>query len=184
VIGDEGRIKRTVRRGQASEPLSLRERLAGGATHGAMSVTAAILAYLPTKPLGLQEGFWGSITAIAVVQSELGATKSSARDQFTGAAIGGAISAVIVAVAGEHLATYALAVLLSVLACWLFKVASAARLAGSTATIILLVPHAGSAGSMVLSRVAEVGWGVTVGLGVVWIVNKAEKVIGAQRETP
>jgi hypothetical protein len=34
---------------------------------------------LPTKPLGLQEGFWGSITAIAVVQSELGATRNSAR---------------------------------------------------------------------------------------------------------
>jgi uncharacterized membrane protein YgaE (UPF0421/DUF939 family) len=179
----ESRIKRTARRGQASERLPLRERLAGGVTQGAMSVAAAIVAYLPTRPLGLQEGFWGSITAIAVVQSELGASQSSARDQFTGAAIGGAISAVTVAVAGEHLATYALAVLLSMLACWLFNVASAARLAGSTATIILLVPHSGSAGSMVLSRVGEVGWGVAVGITVVWIVSRAERAVGALRET-
>jgi uncharacterized membrane protein YgaE (UPF0421/DUF939 family) len=180
VSADEGHIKRTVRRGQASERLALRERLMGGAAQGAMSVVAAIIAYLPTKPLGLQEGFWASITAIAVVQSEIGATQSSARDQFTGAAIGGAISAVIVALAGEHLATYAVAVVLSMLACWLFNVASAARLAGSTATMILLVPHSGSAGSMVISRIAEVGWGVTVGILVVWIVSKVEKVIGAK----
>jgi uncharacterized membrane protein YgaE (UPF0421/DUF939 family) len=180
VSAGEGRIKNTVRRGQASERLPLHERLLGGAAQGVMSVVAALIAYLPTKPLGLQEGFWGSITAIAVVQSETAASQSSGRDQFAGAAIGGAISAIIVTVAGEHLATYALAVVLSMLACWLFNIASAARLAGSTATIVLLVPHAGSAGSMVISRVAEVGWGVAVGIAIVWLASKAEKAVGVK----
>jgi uncharacterized membrane protein YgaE (UPF0421/DUF939 family) len=148
-----------------------------------MSAAAAIIAYLPTKPLGLQEGFWGSITAIAVVQSELRATQSSARDQFAGAAIGGFISAIIVTLAGQHLIAYALAVVVSVLACWLFNVNSAARMAGSTATIILLVPHQGTAGWMMMSRIAEVGWGVTVGVMTVWLVNKVEKT-GSVKETP
>jgi len=137
-----------------------------------MSAAAALLAYLPTKPLGLQEGFWGSITAIAVVQSELSATRTSARDQFAGAAIGGSIAAGIVSLSGQSLAAYALAVVLSMAACWACNVSSAARLAGSTATIIALVPHHGAVQWMLLSRVAEVGWGVAVGITVVWLVNR------------
>ena len=142
---------------------------------GLMSAAAAIIAYLPTKPLGLREGFWGSITAIAVVQSELSATQSSARDQFAGAAIGGSIAAIAATLGGEHLPTYALAVVLSVLVCWLFNVNSAARLAGSTATIILLVPHPGALGWMLFSRIAEVAWGVMVGVAIVWLVNRMQK---------
>ena len=138
---------------------------------------AALLAYLPAKPLGLREGFWASITAIAVVQSELGATQSSARDQFAGAAIGGVISVILVTVAGEHLAVYAAAVILSMLACWIVNVSSAARISGSTVTIILLVPHTGGAGGMMLSRIAEVGWGVVVGVAIVWLVNKVETAV-------
>jgi hypothetical protein len=30
---------------------------------------------------------------------------------------------------------------------------------------------------MLFSRVAEVGWGVAVGIAVVWIVNRAEKAV-------
>lgn len=85
-----------------------------------------------TQPLGLREGFWASITAIAVVQAELSATRTSARDQFTGAAVGGLISALVVAVAGQHLPTYVVALVLSMLACWVLNVSTAARLAGST----------------------------------------------------
>ncbi|HEX4153927.1 MAG TPA: FUSC family protein [Steroidobacteraceae bacterium] len=160
-----------------SKELPFRERFAGGAAQGLMSAAAALIAYLPAKPLGLHEGFWASITAIAVVQAQLGATQTSARDQFAGAAVGGLVSAVIVAVAGEHLAAYLTAVVLAMWTCWLLNVSTAARLAGSTATIVLLVPHTGSAGWMILSRLAEVGWGVAVALGTVWLVNWAESKI-------
>jgi uncharacterized membrane protein YgaE (UPF0421/DUF939 family) len=173
------RIKWTARLAQIGTRLPSRAKLVGGLAQGMMSAVAALLAYLPTKPLGLREGFWGSITAIAVVQSELSATQTSARDQFAGAAIGGLISALISTLAGEHLATYALAVILSMLACWVLNVGSAARLAGSTATIILLVPHQGTANwAMMLSRVAEVGWGVAVGIATVWVVNAIERAVG------
>jgi uncharacterized membrane protein YgaE (UPF0421/DUF939 family) len=154
--------------------LAPREKVIGGLSQGIMSATAAILAYLPTKPLGLQEGFWGSITAIAVVQSELGATRNSARDQFVGAAIGGFTSAVIVSLAGQSLAAYAVSVVVSVMACWMFNVSSAARLAGSTATIIALVPHHGKIEWMLMSRITEVVWGLAVGLGIVWLVTRFE----------
>ena len=69
--------------------------------------------------------------------------------------------------------------------CWLFNVSSAARLGGSTVTIIDLVPHHSTVGWMMLSRFSEVGWGVTVGLGTVWLVNKIKELHeGRPQEAP
>jgi uncharacterized membrane protein YgaE (UPF0421/DUF939 family) len=159
-----------------------RQRAIGGAAQGLMSAAAALIAYLPTKPLGLQEGFWGAITAIAVVQGGLSATQASARDQVIGAAIGGAYGAAVVATLGQSLAGYALAIVLCMSTCWLFNVASAARLGGSTVTIIALVPHHTTVEWMMLSRFSEVAWGVLVGLGTVWVTNKVEALFGIAPE--
>jgi uncharacterized membrane protein YgaE (UPF0421/DUF939 family) len=161
-----------------------RHRAIGGAAQGLMSAAAALIAYIPTKPLGLQEGFWGSITAIAVVQGGLSATQTSARDQVIGAAIGGTYGAILVATIGQSLPGYALAVVLCMSTCWLFNVASAARLGGSTVTIIALVPHHSTAAWMMLSRFGEVAWGVLVGLGTVWVVNKVEALFGSEPQPP
>ncbi|WP_291550102.1 FUSC family protein [Bosea sp. (in: a-proteobacteria)] len=152
------------------------QRFRDGLEHAAMSTAAALAAYLPTQALGLREGFWAAITAISVVQSEFGATRTTARDQFVGAAIGGVIGVAVVLVTGQTLLSYALSAGLSVLCAWLFNVASAARLAGITATIILLVPHPGtSAQHMMLSRVTEVSWGVTVAIAIVWLVARLDR---------
>lgn len=62
-------------------------RVAAGAHHGIISACAALVAYLPVHTLGLSEGFWSAMAAIAVVQSEFRAVKSTARDQFVGAAV-------------------------------------------------------------------------------------------------
>jgi uncharacterized membrane protein YgaE (UPF0421/DUF939 family) len=161
-----------------------RHRAIGGAAQGLMSAAAALIAYVPTKPLGLQEGFWGSITAIAVVQGGLSATQTSARDQVIGAAIGGAYGAAVVACIGQSLPGYALAIVLCMSTCWLLQVASAARLGGSTVTIVALVPHHSTVGWMMLSRFSEVAWGVLVGLGTVWLVNKAEALFGSAPPPP
>jgi hypothetical protein len=66
---------------------------------------------------------------------------------------------------------------------WLFNVGSAARLAGVTATIILLVPHPSSVAGMMMSRIAEVGWGVTVGIATVWLVNKIQSIAAARKRS-
>jgi uncharacterized membrane protein YgaE (UPF0421/DUF939 family) len=152
--------------------LSSGQRLIMGLEHGTMSAAAALIAYMPAKALGLQQSFWGAVTAIAVVQTEFGATRTSARDQFTGAAIGGMIGAAIVSVIGQEIISYTVAVIVSITACWMLKVTSAARLSGVTATIIMLVPHADSAQSMMMARVSEVAWGVSVAVGVVWLADK------------
>ncbi len=147
-------------------------RLAAGTHHGAVSVCAALCAYLPARALGLQESFWCAITAISVVQTEFQATETTARDQFIGAAIGGSIGVCAAFAPGPHLLLYGAAIILSMVTCWVLNVPSASRLAGTTATIILLVPHTGSPERMFGSRLSEVGWGVCVAIAVVWLAGR------------
>ncbi|MBD3844679.1 FUSC family protein [Bosea sp. SSUT16] len=175
-----GRESRRIRRlrgylAELRKRLPVRRRLADGLEHALMSTVAALAAYLPTQALGLREGFWAAITAMAVVQTEFGATRTTARDQFVGAAIGGVIGVAVVLTTGQHIVSYAIAAGLSVLAAWLLNVATAARLAGITATIILLVPHPGTTAQvMMLSRVFEVGWGVSVAIVIVWLAERLD----------
>ncbi|CAO4164613.1 FUSC family protein [Methylorubrum extorquens] len=158
--------------------LPVGRRLARGAAHGALSAVAAVIAYLPAQPLGLREGFWGAITALAVAQTEFGAARSVARDQFVGAAIGGVVGVGVSLATAPYLMGYATAVLLAILACWLVNVASAARLSAITATIILLVPHTGTPQRMLASRVFEVGWGICAAIGTVWVVTRINRRLG------
>ena len=170
-----GRIDRLEKRATAlSKAIPLADRLQGGAQQALLSSLGAVVAYLPTQALGLREGFWGAITAIAVMQTEFGAARNTGRDQVIGSATGGAIAVAVVLGLGQSLPAYVLAVVLSVLACAVINVASASRLAGITATIIILVPHSGSPQHMLLSRVGEVAWGALVGLGMVWAFSRVK----------
>ncbi|MFC0384392.1 FUSC family protein [Muricoccus vinaceus] len=165
-----GRIDRLQERvSDLSKAVPLADRLGAGAQQALLSSAGALIAYLPTQALGLREGFWGAITAIAVMQTEFGAARNTGRDQVIGSAVGGAIAVAVALALGQGLFFYILAVVLSVLACAALNVASASRLAGITATIIILVPHSGSPQHMLLSRVGEVAWGALVGLSLVWL---------------
>lgn len=152
--------------------LPLPRRLAAGAHHGVICAAAALLAFIPTHAIGLKESFWSAITAISVAQSEFRATETTARDQFLGAAVGGLTGLCVFFALGQTLMVYALAVVLAMLVCWTLNIASASRLAGITATIILLVPRVGSPAAMFLSRVGEVGWGVCVAVAIVWLAGR------------
>jgi uncharacterized membrane protein YgaE (UPF0421/DUF939 family) len=152
--------------------LPLLRRVAAGAHHGAISACAALLAFIPAHAIGLSQSFWSAITAISVAQTEFRAAQTTARDQFIGAAVGGLTGLCTFFAFGHSLIVYALAVVLAMLVCWALNVASASRLAGITATIILLVPHAGSPASMFLARVGEVGWGVCVAVATVWLAGR------------
>ncbi len=154
-------------------------RVAAGAHLGILSACAALMAYLPARAVGLSESFWSAITAIAVVQTEFRATQSTGRDQFVGAAIGGLSGICALLAFGHDLVAYSIAVVLSVVVCWALNMGSASRLAGITATIILLVPHAGSAEQMLIARVSEVGWGVCAGVATVWLAARfpAERLL-------
>jgi uncharacterized membrane protein YgaE (UPF0421/DUF939 family) len=169
----EGHVER------ARKLLALPDRMLAGLRHAILAVTAAIVAYMPTHLLGFREAFWAAITAIAVLQTELGTTQTTARDQCMGAFIGGLIGTAVALLIGETLVTYIVGIVLSILTCWTLNVASAARLSGTTATIILLVPHQGvSPEKMLLARVSEVACGVTSAVAIVWLAARVG-LIGA-----
>jgi uncharacterized membrane protein YgaE (UPF0421/DUF939 family) len=144
-------------------------RLFLGGRQAIISVIAAFAAYIPTHLIGLHQGFWSAITAIGVAQARFRDTTSTARKQFVGAAVGGAIGLVLLTGLGDHLLVYAIAVMLSITLCWIFGVGDCSQLAAITATIILLVPQTGSPEMTLVSRISEVGWGVCVGVSVVWL---------------
>jgi uncharacterized membrane protein YgaE (UPF0421/DUF939 family) len=164
--------------------LPLLARLAAGAHHGAISACAALLAFIPAHAIGLKESFWSAITAISVAQTEFRATQTTARDQFIGAAVGGLTGLCTFFALGQNLIVYALAVVLAMLACWVMNVGSASRLAGITATIILLVPHVGSPQGVFLARISEVGWGVCVAVIIVWLAGRLPAAYLAANSAP
>ncbi|MBB3695225.1 aromatic acid exporter family protein [Sphingomonas sp. BK580] len=143
-----------------------------------LSGAAAVLAFYPTRVLGLHEGFWAAITAIAVAQSEFNSASSTGRDQFAGALIGGLVAVAVSFVFGNAIWSYAFAVAFAIVACWIIDVATAARLAGITATIILLVPGLGSPEQVVVSRAGEVAWGAAMAIALVWIANRLADALG------
>ena len=157
---------------QACEALPFRSQSISGLTQGLLSVMAAFIAYLPTQAIGLQDSFWSAITAITVAQTEYQAMTTTARDQFTGAAIGGVVALACYFSIGPSLWSYALAIVVSVLCSSLIGVQSARRLAAVTTTIILLVPHTGSPERMMVVRLTEVGWGITVAAAIVWAATR------------
>lgn len=166
---------------RAAQRERLLDRLRSGSLHAGISVAAAIVAYLPPSYLNLPEAFWASITALSVAQSELSAVHSTARDQFIGAAIGGVVGVIVATLLGHGLLAYAVAVTVALILAWLTNAATAARLAGITATIILLVPHQTTDTEMFLTRLGEVGWGITAALVVATPVSYLRRRLEAQK---
>lgn len=147
---------------------------------GIVSGLAAMAAFLPMHALGLAQAFWSAITAIAVVQTELHASEMIARNQFFGAAIGGAIGMAALLPFGDHLAVYVAAVPLAVFCAWACGIGTASQLAGVTVTILLLVPRTGPAGEMLAARISEVAWGVATGVCMVWLSGKITAAFGTR----
>ena len=107
-----------------------------------------------------------------LVQDDLRATEVLARDQFVGAAVGGVVGVCAALTFGNGLAVFAVAIVVTKLACSILNAASASRLAATTTTIILLVPHVSSPERMAAVRIAEVGWGVCVATTAVWVSGR------------
>jgi uncharacterized membrane protein YgaE (UPF0421/DUF939 family) len=148
-----------------------RQRFGGGVEQGAISVIAALLAYLPVAHLHLADGFWSSITAIAVTQGRFHDSAQLGQRQFIGAAVGGGVGLCAAVLCGSALWVYAGAVFLSIYLCALINRRDSGQLAGITATIILLVPHTASAEQTALARLGEVALGAAMGLVVSWLAH-------------
>jgi uncharacterized membrane protein YccC len=130
---------------------------------------AAGICYWLARLAGLQDGYWGSISAIIVLQSNVGSTVTASRDRLIGTLIGAAFGAVF-SLLGEGLWPYLAAVVTAMAACSLLGLKNSSRLAAVTVTILMLVHRTGSNWTMPLHRVLEVLLGIVVALAISTLV--------------
>jgi uncharacterized membrane protein YccC len=137
--------------------------------HAAKTALAAALCWWLALRFGLHDGYWGAISAIIVLQSNMGATVTASRNRILGTLIG-ALFGFSFSLFGALPWNYILAVLAAVIVCGLLGLRSSSRLAGVTITIIMLVQKTGSRWGMALDRVGEVVLGIVVALAVTTLV--------------
>lgn len=130
---------------------------------------AAMLCWWVARALGLPDGYWGSISAVIVLQSNVGATVTASRDRLIGTLLG-AVFGFSFSLLGALPWNYFAAVTAAVLLCGLLGLRASARLAGVTITIVMLVQQQGPRWELPLCRVLEVALGIVVALAVSTLV--------------
>jgi len=137
--------------------------------HAAKTAVAAALCWWLAQRFGLYDGYWGSISAIIVLQSNFGSTITASRDRLLGTLIG-ALFGFSFSLFGVLPWNYILAVLAAVVVCGLLGLRSSSRLAGVTITIVMLVQNAASHWTLALDRVMDVILGIVVALAITTLV--------------
>jgi uncharacterized membrane protein YccC len=137
--------------------------------HAGRTSLAAALCWWIALRMGLQDGYWGAISAIIVLQSNFGATISASRDRILGTIIGAALGFGF-SLFGLLPWNYVLALLAAIILCGVLGLRSSSRLAGVTISIIMLVHKGGSHWLLALHRVGEVLLGIFVAVAVATFV--------------
>ena len=137
--------------------------------HAAKTALAAAFCWWLAQRFHLPDGYWGPISAIIVLQSNVGATVTASRERLLGTLIGAALGFSF-SLFGPLLLSYILAVLVAVIVCGLLGLRNSSRLAGVTITIVMLVHREGSHWGLAIDRVSEVLLGIVVALAVTTLV--------------
>ena len=135
--------------------------------------------------MGLTDGYWGAISAIIVMQSNVGSTVTASRDRLIGTLIGAAVGAIF-SLLGMGLWLYLMAVVVAMVACSLLGLKNSSRLAAVTVTILMLV-HRTASGfwsnwTLSLHRVLEVLLGIVVALAISTLVLPVSRARSRLRE--
>jgi uncharacterized membrane protein YccC len=136
--------------------------------HAGRTALAASLCWWLALRLGLHDGYWGAISAIIVLQSNVGATIKASRDRILGTIIG-AIFGFSFSLIGQIPWNYVAAVFLAVMVCGLIGFRNSSRLAGVTVTIVMLV-QSNSPKAVALDRVIQVVLGLVVAVAVTILI--------------
>ncbi len=138
--------------------------------HAGKTALAAALCWWLALRFGLHDGYWGCISAVIVLQSNVGATVTASRDRLLGTFIGAAFGFGFSLLPIPLLFSYILALLVAVVAGGLLKMSNSLRLACVTITIVMLVHTDGPRWGLAFDRVAEVVMGILVALAVTTLV--------------
>lgn len=137
--------------------------------HALKTALAAGLCWWLALRFGWHDGYWGSISAIIVLQSNVGATVTASRDRLIGTLIGAALGFSF-SLFGAVPWNFILAVLAAIIICGLLGLRNSSRLAGVTIAIVMLVHKEGPRWGLAVGRVGEVILGIVVALVVTTLV--------------
>jgi len=150
--------------GTLTAPASDHDRLSF--QQGIRTALAAALAYWITGLLHLPGGYWAAISAIVVMQSEVGATVLASRDRIAGTAMGAVVGWIISRVWHHSILIFAAGVLLVMMLCAALRFKNAGRLGGVTVVIVVLIRYPGPVWQIALQRFLEVSFGIVISLFV------------------
>lgn len=132
---------------------------------GAKTGLAAALSCWVASLLNLHEFYWSGISAVIVLQSDVGSTVTASRNRFIGTAIG-AVLGFLGSLVGPQPEIYGVTVLVAMVLCGLLNLKESSRLAGVTVTIVMMVQRNGSHWSIALDRFFEVVLGILAALAI------------------
>jgi uncharacterized membrane protein YgaE (UPF0421/DUF939 family) len=148
---------------------------------GLRTAIAAGLAYGLGKLLHLEEAYWAAMSAILVMQSDVGATISATRDRLAGNAIGAVVGGVVAYCWHDSIAIFALGVLAVMMICTALRFERAGRLGGAAVAIIVLFPRPEPVWQIALGRFLEISFGVIVSFLVTMAWIESARWIGQVR---
>jgi uncharacterized membrane protein YccC len=136
-------------------------------TNAARTAVAAIVSLLVARLFPLPEIYWAAISALIVMQSNLGEALPFSAQRFTGTAVGAIFGGFVGMYFPGSVAAFTVALFAIGLLCAVLKMERGAyRHAGFTLAIVMLVPRAGNEWVIAMHRFCEVSIGVVVGLGL------------------
>jgi uncharacterized membrane protein YccC len=125
---------------------------------------AGVAAMYLTRLFHLPQGYWAAISALIVMQSNVGATLSASRTRLAGTAVGAVVGGAFMALLGDSMLDFALAVAVAFFLCFVLRLPDSQRLATVTVAIIMLIGHSTSAWVVALHRFTEVSLGILIAL--------------------
>lgn len=135
-----------------------------GAKQAVKTAIAGAISMYVTRVFHWPEGYWAAISALIVMQSNVGATLNASRSRLAGTAVGAVIAGLFVALFGANMLTFALAVAIAFFVCGVLDLAESQRLATVTVAIIMLTGRANAAWTVALHRFSEVALGIIIAL--------------------
>jgi uncharacterized membrane protein YccC len=141
-----------------------RTRALESAKQAVKTAVAGLVSLYVTYLFHLPQGYWAAISALIVMQSNVGATLAASRTRLAGTAVGALVGGIFVALFGTNMLAFALAVAISFFVCDSLRLAESQRLATVTVAIIMLIPSTASAWVIALHRFSEVALGIIIAL--------------------
>jgi uncharacterized membrane protein YccC len=114
--------------------------------------------------LRMPQAYWAAISAMIVMQANLGAAVKQSWIRFAATAVGAAVSIPFAAYFDQNLFMFGVAVFITAVLCTFLHLDDGLRLAAVTVAIILLIPHTGHPWVPALNRFLEVAFGILIAL--------------------